>query len=496
MAAFADSGIYLEFGRKPQGDSVPLLWPVLVHRVLYPDPKRAQLNIFQRAVLGLVRARVARANEMAALTGLHLDLIKLILAQGVSNGWLVGNADALTENGERLLDDEDTSESEMKAGYLFQDTLTGMFWPRLVAQLKQIEPLHPVARFPEFNLNRKTGKPTKPFLLSVVRSPLPYLDPESLMRAYQDYRDDYRAQQQLGYSTGLVEEVRMQGVQRLDDVAQHASIMVWTVADNTGADLWSIKDPFALRETAWWLQEPLAAQVERDANLLSRLASLIGDSKPEQHNYEQWRDAVRKQTEIQVMIEYPWVDRQPDIQRHLFALLVRRKRLEDGDIAPSELDAALVECQKLLEVVMQWLIRRYPADIGQLPKQRRPGFSLNAKLLSALEVPAFTKPIISVLARQNLDQVIRACSKPKSSLKALLFAVAMGTLAVPGHPLRKFNSDDLRLDTLIELADLRNKSSHAQSEFTGTVMPQLTTRKVLDSIQYALDFTSCFKEWM
>lgn len=496
MAAFADSGIYLSFGRKPQGNREPLLWPVLVHRVLYPDPKRAQLNIFQRAVLGLVRAHVVRDEEMVALTGLHLDLIKLILAQGVGNGWLVDSADALTEKGERLLDDEDISESDMKTGYLFQDALTGRFWPRLVARLQQIEPLDPMARFPEFNLNRKTGKSTKPFSLAPLRSALPPLDPESLMRAYKDYRDDYRAHQQLGYSSEFAEEVCIQGVQRLDDVAQPASVLVWVVADTVGAELWSIKDPFELRETAWWLQEPLAAQLERDANLLSRLASLIGDSNPEQHNYEQWRDAVHKQVEIQVMIEYSWVDRQPDIQRHLSALLVRRKRLEDGDIEPSELDAALVECQKLLEVVVQWLIRSYPADIGQLPKQRRPDFSLNEKLLSALEVPAFTKPIIGVLARQNLDQVIRACSKPKSSLKALLFAAAMGTLAVPGHPLRKLNSDDLRLDRLIELADLRNKSSHAQSEFTGTVVPQITTRKVLDSIQYALDFTSCFKEWM
>ena len=87
MAVFVESGMYLKFGERPRAKSRALLWPVLVHQVLYPDPKRAQLNLLQRAVLGLVRARVVHTEDMAALTGLHFDLIKLILAQGISNGW-------------------------------------------------------------------------------------------------------------------------------------------------------------------------------------------------------------------------------------------------------------------------------------------------------------------------------------------------------------------------------------------------------------------------
>ncbi|WP_308725526.1 hypothetical protein [Metapseudomonas otitidis] len=109
MAAFVETGTYLRFGAAPRGKKKPVLWPVLVHRVLYPDAKRPQLNLFQRAVLGLIRARTVRGEAIAELTGLHLNLIKLILAQGVSNGWLVENAQALTAKGERLLDDEEWS---------------------------------------------------------------------------------------------------------------------------------------------------------------------------------------------------------------------------------------------------------------------------------------------------------------------------------------------------------------------------------------------------
>ncbi|MBN0517375.1 hypothetical protein JTM39_38045, partial [Pseudomonas aeruginosa] len=93
----------------------------------------------------------------------------------------------------------------------------------------------------------------------------------------------------------------------------------------------------------------------------------------------------------------------PDIKRHLAALLVRREKLQQGDNSHQELDAALVESQKLLEVLMQWLIRTYPADVGVLPAQQRLDFKLNQNLLKALQVPALTADVINLLARQKLD---------------------------------------------------------------------------------------------
>lgn len=496
MAAFVETGTYLRFGPAPRGKKRPVLWPVLVHRVLYPDAKRPQLNLFQRAVFGLIRARAVRDETIAELTGLHQNLIKLILAQGVSNGWLVENAQALTAKGEHLLDDEETDEANLKAGYLLQDALTGQFWPRLVAQLNQLEPKDPLARYPEFLGERKTGETIRPFMIASGRTDLPPLDHESLTLAYRDYREDYRANQQLGHGNQLPKQISLQGVQRLDDAPQSARALVWVTADDDGGDLWSVKDPFELRENAWWLQSTLLQAIERDAKLLARLEPLVSVPRADNQSVEQWLEAMRKQTELQVLIEFPWVERQPDIRRHLAALLVRREKLHQGDSHDQELDAAMMECQKLLEVVMQWLIRTYPADVGQLPKQQRPDPKLNQRILSALQIPAFTEDVIRLLARQKIDQVIWACSKPESSLKALTFAAAMGTLNAPQHPLKVLGDRDLQLAKLLKLADLRNQSSHAQSSFTGREKTQLTSRMALDSIQYALSFTACFKGWM
>lgn len=95
MALFAETGIYIQSAPRPQGEARPILWPVRIHRVLYPESYQAQINVFQRAILGLVRARVVRPTELAELTGLHPKLITLILAQSVSNGWLESGEDTV-----------------------------------------------------------------------------------------------------------------------------------------------------------------------------------------------------------------------------------------------------------------------------------------------------------------------------------------------------------------------------------------------------------------
>ncbi|PPC75036.1 hypothetical protein C4K68_22700 [Pokkaliibacter plantistimulans] len=496
MAVFAETSTYLQFAEKPRGKAEPLLWPVLVYRVLYPEAKQAELNLFQRAVLGLIRAQVTQAESIAELAGLHVNLIKLLLAQGVSNGWLTDSARGLTEKGEQLLDGESVEDDHQKAGYMFQDAISGQFWPRFAEQLDLIEPEDPLQRYPVFIGERKSGKSIRPFVMAAGKSSLPALDHEALAIAYRDYRDDYRAARQLD-SGQFPQFLKLSGVQRLDDTAKPARILLWAKPDNEGLELWSIDDPFVLRANAWWLQDTLRVQTEGGhERLLKHLQPLVSVPRADDQTVEQWLQAIRQQTDMQVLTEYPWAARQPDIKRHLAALLLRKNKLEQGDKNEQELDAAVMECQKLLEVLMQWLIHQYPVEIGHLPKQKNVDRELNERLLSALQLPAFSAGVISTLAGQKIGQITRACSRPSDSLKALLFAAAMGTLNHSAHPFKTLLAHELQLDRLLLLADLRNRSSHAQSRFTGREVAPLTYEETLDNIQYALGFTEFFKEWM
>lgn len=496
MAVFAETGTYLNYGKRPKGKSRALLWPVLVYRVMYPEVRRSQLNLFQRAVLGLVRARTARAETIADLTGLHEDLVKLIFVQGISNGWLTDKADSLTEKGQQLLEKEEDSGENLKVGYIFQDAITLELWPRFETQLSDIQVKDPLAHFPEFISDRKTGKPWKPFVLHTANFDLPAPDTPLLMRAYKEYRDDYRASQQLYETADLPKQVKTQGMQVLDTTPRAARVLLWVTPDVDSAQLWSIKDPFGLRDQAWWLSEGLQEQVERDANLLKRLSDLIGRPQADNQTFEQWLAAQKNQTDFRMLAEYPWAERVPDIRRYLTNLLDRQERLAQGFNGENDLEAAVMECQKLLEVVMQWLIKKFPANVGQLPRKGRYDKQLNDKLLTALQIPGFNDEVTKQLSRQNLGLVIRTCTNPSSSLKALLFAAALGVLAYPQHPLKVLTGNQLQLEELLELADLRNQSSHGQSKYTGKGFIQVTPQLAQRHITYALGFTEHFKEWM
>lgn len=496
MAAFAENGTYLKFNERPRATSRSILWPVLVHRVLYPEPRQPELNLFQRAVLGLVRASRCRQEDIAELTGLHPELIALIVAQGISNGWLTSGADELTDKGQRLLDDEEDESTNLKAGFLLQDAITGDFWPRMVTRLEQVEVIDPQAKFPEFSIERRTGQTFRPFLARAKKQNLPPLDNDLLARAYRDYRQDYRASQQLGDMQAQSDYVRLQGVQRLDESPDSARVVVWVTGDEEGDDLWLVKDPFGLREIAWWLEDGLAQQLDSDKNLRTYLAGLVGIPEAGAMSNEEWLKEIQKRTELDILIEFPWVESQPDIKRYFARLLKWERKIDSGLAWDSELEAALGDCQKLLEVVMQWLIKTYPANVGEIPRSGKPDWGLNERLLGALGIPAFTGEVTRSLARQDLRQVIRACDNPTSSLKALLFAAGMGALAQDQHPLKVLPDEDLRIEKLLKLADLRNQSSHGQSNFNKRRIEEISQESVIDNIDYAKNFTESFKDWM
>lgn len=499
MAAFAESGTYLKFSERPRSNFRSVLWPVLVHRVLYPEPRQPQLNLFQRAVLGLIRASSVRQDAVANLTGLHPELIALIVAQGISCGWLTATGDKLTDKGRKLLDDEEDEFTNLKAGYLLQDAVTGEFWPRMVTKLEQIEAVDSQAKFPRFAIERKTGQTFSPFCTRAKELDLPTLNNDLLARAYSEYQKDYRANQQLGGMPAQIPQVRLQGVQRLDELPEAARIVVWVTGDDEGDELWSIKDPFGLRESAWWLEDALTQLLDSDKKLQEYLAPLVGIHNARDLTYDEWLREIQKKTDLDILIEFPWVERQPDIRRYFARLLKWRNKIEQGAAEYSDFEAAIGDCQKLLEVVMQWLIKTYPVDAGRAPPQKGRNWKLNQNVLWALEIPSFTDGVVRVLAGQQLSQVIRASENPTDSLKALLFAAGMGVIAAQEHPFRTLSSQELELEKLLDLAELRNQSSHGQSRFNkrkNRELTELTTQNITGNIEYALNFTACFKEWM
>ena len=207
MAAFFAKR-YLQFRAQPYGRSEPLLWPVHVYRILYPEVQSKKLNLFQRAVLGLARAGCQVPQEISDLLGLHLQMVVLILAQCNSNGW-IDSWSRITENGISLLDDDEDRSSNLKAGLLFRDAMSDSFWPRIIDldDFKEIEALPGTGGHPVFRQSRSSGKDIRPYVLNPWQQNPSPVDSREIFEAYRTYQLDYFNARQLYRTNNQLQQV-------------------------------------------------------------------------------------------------------------------------------------------------------------------------------------------------------------------------------------------------------------------------------------------------
>lgn len=493
-----DTGLYLKYGRRPSGpnDKVQaVLWPVWVHKVLYPEVQQPKMNLYQKVVMRLIRAKTHDAEDIAQLTGMHINLVKLIQAELYSRDWINALATTLTEGGVNAINEADQQSEQLASGYLFQDAYTGRLWPRIEKRLNILEPVDPTTMYPEFQQDRKTGRTFKPFKPTATLRRPSQPDARAALKAWQDYRSDYRSARQLYSSSQIPEQIRLSGIRMQDVQPELAWIVVWITPGNAD-NLWSIKDPFDIRDEAWWLANNLSQLLESDHNLLKRLGQLIDQPEPENQTVSEWLASLQQQAQLQVMLGYPWANSEPDIAAAISVLLTRKETITNGQKHQNDLEAAVNESQKLLEVLMQWLIKTYPANTGSLPKAGKNNYTLNKQVLTALGLPSITRDVADTLSRQNLQSVIKSLSTPTSSLKALVFAAALGSVGNSNHPLKSLTAQQLQLERLLDLANLRNQTSHGNSRHTGKQYQEITEAIALQQIDYALGFTEQFKDWI
>lgn len=485
MTVFAHR--YLKYRDAPQvKPSMPVLWPVHVRRVMYPVGSGTQINLFQKAVLGLVRARSNEPGHLAKLLGLHLELVRLIIAQCMSQGWLDDNM-RLTDSGLSMLASEEDRHERLRQGVIFQDGISGAVWPRLADSLEEIEALPDSGFFPAFLRNRSSGRKITPFCLSGRTGTNAFPQPSEIQDAWRNYRLDYRNATQLLGSGQLPEQIRIHSIEVMDETAEPMYLLTWICPNPGGSKPWLICDPFDIRERAFWLEEPLEAYLASNVQLGTRMASVLGMEYKVNEGGEISYEAMEHSLELEILTEYSWINRHPDIGHFYRTLKWRLMEVDRG--ARYSTDSTLTDAQRLAESVLQWLIGKWKPDATILPNAWQQDRRQKVELLNGLDLPAFTPDVIRRLAGQDLKTVRRAIDDPKQSLKALLFAAALATPDNPEHPLRKIPVSALAFERLLDLADSRNKVAHAS-----------TTRVNKDTAVSFADFTLgwalLFKEWL
>lgn len=483
---------YLRFVKKAPLNGRPILWPVWVWKVLYPEPKVISLNLFQQSILGLSRARCRDSREIARLLCLDPDLVNFIIAtQLIPNKWM--NTDgSLTPKGDEVLENVEAHEEELGAGYAFQDGITGAWLPRFCETLPILEPDdYNDAGFPTFRQSRDSGKQVSPFKLKDCSHFCQ--DMGGLFEAYRKYKVDYGNAQQRDETTYLPSRLLLDRLSYMEKMPKKMWLWTWVFDDGSSAEPWLVSDPFGLQKAVAWLRKPLKELLPSNDPLARYIVGSVTQSHPEKMSAAEWLAALEHEVDLTIMAEYPWSHRVPVIRDYLASVLRCRAAIERNSRPTREdMRSLLIETHLLAESTLQWMVKKYPVNTRLLPdKSADKSWDIKAAtaVLSSLGLDCLQPDIINKLASQQLKDIRNAFMSGSSSMKALLVAAMFSTVEHADHPLQKLRKEELQLDGLLNMANDRNrKAGHASTE-------KLSKEVAMKHADFMIVWVNNFKEW-
>lgn len=428
-----------------------ILWPAEAWRVVAPLPRRRTLNVLQRAVLGLCRAGLVRANDIGSRLFLSPDLAAFILDELRSSGWL-DDCHALTPQGRRALE-EDLSEpiEDMTVGWVFADPLSGQLWPRFHAgELPYAQVERETGRLPRL-LSGSIGDPRREDAFEVRLRPSDRLTiarplAEEVLRAARTHRLQLDREERPVTADSPA-------LQRISFVLEEPTscllaVRVWLPL----AGDWQVDDPFGVGESLRlrrWIEE----RNRTDMALRDYLEPFLGVDPDATDVASLARRAERLVEErLSMGLRLP-----PELQERLVTMQRALLETELDNCPPDKWDDVAVKAQRAAERALLEVKDAHPPT-AQLAKDETFNEMLLEELARAL---GFEVPLPPSLIRVRRGKIVHAFEHGSGSLRALLLLALFGTAGVSEHPLARAARVDPRLlHRLDDLATTRDRSAH------------------------------------
>jgi hypothetical protein len=445
----------LNYGKDPNARWV--LWPVFAWRVVAPVPKERKLNLFQRAVLGLARAKVTAIVDVADRLLIAPDLAALVVLE-LQDMASLDHAGAPTERGLKMLDDiEEDPPDEAQVGHVLTDRFTGKVWPRFltgdlpIADVELHDDGSPVL------LSGSAGDPWKDRTFSVLpsgRDRVMMARPSAwdvlraarrhrLQRDYDDVDDDR-------------DVPRLQRVSFVDDRPQ-PNLLALRVRRHDSGD-WMVDDPFGHGE-AIDLRARLEERLDSHKGLRSWLAPLVG-SDPTAPTLEHLQAEATWKVEERMTLA---VRRHDAVRERLVAMHRALLEAESQDAPIDKWDDVLVKAQRAVERALHTVYSNHRDASASLFKNlARSDKELNRRLLDAMAADlGFHAPLPVTLSSVRRGKVQYAEQRGGGSLRPLVVLSLLCADRDEEHPFRRAGrtAPDL-LHRLDELAKARDRAAH------------------------------------
>lgn len=469
---------------------VAVLWPVHVWPVVAPD-RMPTLNLFQSAILGLLRADQRDLTKVAELLDLDRDLVSFIVVKELQPaGWLDHRL-RLTPDGLRLLNGESRQSPRLTRQYAFQDAVFGRWLPRLSTDLPEIEArgVNESGQL-EFVLNRDSGRAERPMLLTGKAPARPNL--EEMRQAWRDHRRDHARAEKGGMTDAALDDVGFgtDDIEFFGDTTRALLAHVWceVYVNPDDPQPWLVSDPWRLTPAAKWLREPLQQELPKFPKLAERMRrKLMPDEATGTASAAELFAQIELRTEL-TLSSMPHLNPPEHVRlrEHMGRVLRQRDRLRSQDrVHGEELNSLLTECGALLEATVQWVLERWPVSVQGWPRTEWTRRDLG-DLLRDLPLQALlTDRVLEVLSGQKLKDTRLAIERRDRPFKALWVGALLCTQEHVDHPLRQLPARTLDWARVLELTELRNKGSHASGQ-------RLDRQHSLDLADFAVEWHEQF----
>ncbi|MDF1552527.1 MAG: hypothetical protein P1P84_05660 [Deferrisomatales bacterium] len=498
-----------------------LLWPAWAYRVVAPRVRQRKLNLLQRAVMGLCRVGVRRADVIADHLSVHTDLAAFIITELRDLGHLDEHG-LPTEGGLRVLEEDALETQEMVAGYVFQDPWNGDLWPRFVEALDYCELEFNEGGFPSILLG-PTGRPRRHRAFTVLpRSETTPATPtaSAVVQAVARHRKGLRfkdADDSEDESLGsfVASGVQISRVSFVEEKPQPIFLMTYLYVpeSDAGAMDWYACDPFGLGQSVR-LRRRLEAVMHDVPGLFGVIDHLVGETLHAGYEDQQrWLEAIHLQAGLAIDHRMTVNLRNHSAFDQFVAM--ESARLEMRSLGPEcperKINEVLRAGVKVLEVVFSSLaVTRPLGDIWKrvyVPKidrwtgtqrlvQQQDRSVLAAIYEGAFHSLGFAAPIPNSLLNVRPGH-IRSVAEYQDNwrLRPLVTATALLAQRDPTHPFAgAARTSPGLLVTLEEVASAGGAAGHADG---GSVSPDAAEQhveKIYDIVSLLLGLTSTESE--
>ena len=429
-----------------------LLWPVYGWRVVTPEPQDRPLNVLQRAVLRFQLTGLREHAKVGKYLGVDPELVAFV-AQELHQMNLISASGAITDRGKRILNEAELDVSDMRVGWVFQDTWSGRLLPLFVGKLQHAE-IEADDEGRAWVRGGSKGAPRKDWAF-VVRQGTALALPPQPMEVIEAARRHKRQEKRL-QRTGLdYEAISAEAVQQVSLIAEepelfHLLTFAYVPEDTEQEEEpWYVADPFGFGASTGLREQLESLRNGSEGGLREVLDRLTGEHLAKQR--EAWfamQEIIREEARNRVARLWPLGTAANDdrVRSRILLAFEEITRLSQEEIAGREvddrIDGAYLKLRQAIEQALQ-IVRDEspPRDAWRklyYGERWMPKDAIHRTVANCAATIGFQPPTSSALLTPNPGKVRAACMRADSSnLRPLCIALVLAAADDPSHPFRR-----------------------------------------------------------